>query len=55
MMQYCLLELCHEQQIVDNSVERRSQCCGTWAGRMIFRDLWLEEGGAVIGGGGVYI
>jgi hypothetical protein len=46
-MQYCLLELPHEQQIVDNSVERRSHCSGMWAGRMILRDLCLDERGTV--------
>jgi hypothetical protein len=46
-MQCCLLELPHEQQIVDNSVERRRQCSGIWAQRMIFRDLCLDERGTV--------
>jgi hypothetical protein len=30
MIKYCLLEMSHEQQVVDNAVERRSRCgeCG---------------------------
>jgi hypothetical protein len=36
-MQYCLLELCHEQQIIDNAAERGSRCCGIELGRGCLR------------------
>jgi hypothetical protein len=50
-MKYRVLELSHEQNIVDNSEERGSRCWGMRAGRRIFRDLWLDHRSAGLGGG----
>jgi hypothetical protein len=47
-----LSELCHEQRIVDNAAERGNQCCGTGAGKRMFKDLWLGQRSAGLGGGG---
>jgi ribose 5-phosphate isomerase RpiB len=44
--QYCLLELCHEQEMVDNAAERGSRCCGTGVGKRMFQDWWLGQRGA---------
>jgi hypothetical protein len=45
-MKYCLLEMSHEQQVVDNAVERGRWYWGMQAGMRIFRELWLEKRGA---------
>jgi hypothetical protein len=49
---YHVLELSHEQEIVDNAEERGSLCWGMRAGRRIFRDLWLGQRSAGLGSGG---
>jgi hypothetical protein len=51
-MKYRVLELSHEQNIVDNAEERGSRCWGMRVGRRIFRDLWLEQRSTGLGGGG---
>jgi hypothetical protein len=49
-MKYRVLELSHEQKIVDNAEERGSWCWGMRFGRRIFRDLWLNQRSAGLGG-----
>jgi hypothetical protein len=51
-MKYRVLELSHEQKIVDNAEESGSRCWGMRVGRRIFRYLWLDHRSAGLGGGG---
>jgi hypothetical protein len=48
-MKYCLLEMSHEQQVVDNAVESGRWYWGIQAGMRIFRGLWFEEIGTGLG------
>jgi hypothetical protein len=50
--QYCLLELCQEQQMIDNAAERGSRCCGIGVRNRMFKDLWLDQRSAGLGGAG---
>jgi hypothetical protein len=50
--QYCLIELFHKQQIIDNAAERGSRCCGIRGGKRMFKDLWLDQRSAGLGCGG---
>jgi hypothetical protein len=45
-MKYCLLEMSHEQEVVDNAVERGRWNWGMQAVLRLFRELWLEERGS---------
>jgi hypothetical protein len=47
-----VLELSHEQKIVDNAEGRGSRCWRMRVGRRIFRDLGLDQRCAGLGGGG---
>jgi hypothetical protein len=48
-MNYCLLEMSYEQQVVANAVERGMWYCRIQSGMRTFRDIWLEKRGAGLG------